>query len=83
MIMEELKALLENVSDSYYDFVQGMLLNAKEHYDRIDEIIAYIKDNPEANTSDILGWTLLTMDGIDYDNPVSIVDEDDEYEDEE
>lgn len=81
--MEELKALLENVSDSYYDFVQGMLLNAKEHYDRIDEIIAYIKDNPEANTSDILGWTLLTMDGIDYDNPVSIVDEDDEYEDEE
>ena len=75
--MEELKALLENVSDSYYDFVQGMLLNAKEHYDRIDEIIAYIKDNPEADTSDILGWTLLTMDVIDYDNPVSIVDEDD------
>lgn len=80
MIMEELKVLLENVSDSYYDFVQGMLLNAKEHYDRIDEIIAYIKDNPEADTSDILGWTLLTMDGIDIDNPVSIVDEDDEDE---
>ena len=78
--MEELKVLLENVSDSYYDFVQGILLSAKEHYDRIDEIIAYIKDNPKANTSDIIGWLLLTMDGIDCDNPVSIIDEDDEDE---
>ncbi len=83
MIMEELKVLLENVSDSYYDFVLGMLQSAREHYDRIDEIIAYIKDNPEADTSDILGWTWSTMDGIDLDNPVSIVDEDDEDEDEE
>lgn len=81
--MEELKVLLENVSDSYYDFVQGMLLNAKEHYDRIDEIIAYIKDNPKADTSDILGWDSATFDGIDFNNPVSIVDEDDEDEDEE
>lgn len=83
MIMEELKVLLENVSDSYYDFVLGMLQSAREHYDRIDEIIAYIKDNPEADTSDILGWTWSTMDGNDLDNPVSIVDEDDEDEDEE
>ena len=45
---------------------------------RIDEIIAYIKDNPKADTSDIIGWLLLTMDGIDCDNPVSIVDEYDE-----
>nr|DAL87938.1 MAG TPA: hypothetical protein [Caudoviricetes sp.] len=78
--MEELKALLENVSDSYYDFVRAMLQSAKEHYDRIDEIIAYIKDNPEANTSDILGWDSATFDGIDFENPVSIVNEDDEDE---
>ena len=78
--MEELKTLLENVSDSYYDFVRAMLQSAKEHYDRIDEIIAYINDNPEADTSDILGWDLATFDGIDFDNPVSIVDEDDEDE---
>lgn len=75
--MEELKVLLENVSDSYYDFVRAMLQSAKEHYDRIDEIIAYIKDNPEADTSDILGWVSETFDGINFDNPVSIVDEDD------
>ena len=78
--MEELKALLENVSDSYYDFVRAMLQSAKEHYDRIDEIIAYIKDNPEANTSDILGWDSATFDGIDFEKPVSIVNEDDEEE---
>ena len=78
--MEELKALLENVSDSYYDFVRAMLQSAKEHYDRIDEIIEYIKDNPEANTSDILGWDPATFDGIDFENPVSIVNEDDEDE---
>lgn len=82
MIMEELKVLLENVSDSYYDFVLGMLQSAREHYDRIDEIIAYIKDNPEADTSDILGWTWSTMDGIDIDNPVSIVDDEDDEDEE-
>jgi hypothetical protein len=80
--MEELKVLLENVSDSYYDFVLGMLQSAREHYDRIDEIIAYIKDNPEADTSDILGWTWSTMDGIDIDNPVSIVDDEDDEDEE-
>lgn len=45
--MEELKALLENVSDSYYDFVRAMLQSAKEHYDRIDEIIAISRIIPK------------------------------------
>lgn len=81
--MEELKELLENVSDTYYDFVRGMLADAEENIDRLDEIIAYIKDNPEATTSDILGWTLETLYGFDLDNVESIVVDDDEVDEEE
>lgn len=71
--MNELEKLLNEVSDSYFDFVMGMMSEAKEHPDRLKDIIAFIKDNPEAKTSDILGWALSTLDGIDLENPKSIV----------
>ena len=80
--MEELKELLENVKDSYYDFVRGMLSEAKEHSDRLDEIVAYIKNNPAADTSDILGWALENLDGIDLESPESIVVDDEEIDNE-
>lgn len=80
--MEELKILLEGVKDSYYDFVRGMMSEAEEYPERINEIITYIKENPEADTSDILGWTLETLDGIDLESPESIVVDDEEEEEE-
>lgn len=74
--MEELKELLKNVKDSYYDFVMGILSEAKNHPERTDKIINYIKENPEADTSEIVGWVLESLDGINLENPKSIVEDD-------
>jgi len=55
--MDELRKLLENVSDSYKDFVDGLCSLAKE-YDEIDILIDYIKENPEANSSEIIHFMM-------------------------
>lgn len=82
--MKELEKLLESVKDSYYDFVVGIMADVREYPDRIDEVIEYINNNPEATSSDIVGWMLETLDGIDWDNPpeVIIVDDEDESDEE-
>ena len=51
-MVEILRKLLENVSDSYIDFVHGCLALAKK-YNAYDYIIKYIENNPDATTSDI------------------------------
>ena len=76
--MEELRQLLLQVSDSYSDFVHGVMLDARDNPDRLDDIIQFIKDNPEATTSDIIGWTMVEIDGIDPDNPPPLILTDDE-----
>lgn len=53
MTEQELRELLENVSDSYPDFVSCGISVAKNH-NSIDEIGNFIKNNPEAKTSDVI-----------------------------
>ena len=48
----DFKGILESVSDSYKDFVNGMLLSVKTDEDR-DRIADFIKEHPSADTSDI------------------------------
>lgn len=52
MNMSEFKIILENVSDTYKDFVNGMLLSVKNDEDR-DKVAEFISKNPKADTSDI------------------------------
>jgi len=51
--MEELKILLENVEDSYDDFVKGMLkaikIDGKEK-----EALRFLKEHPNAKTDEII-----------------------------
>lgn len=49
----ELIEMLTNVSDSYPDFVYGVALAAKKTNTR-DELVEFIRDNPQADTSDII-----------------------------
>ena len=81
--MEELRQLLLQVSDSYTDFVYGVMAVARDFPERLNDIIDYLKEHSDTNTSDFLGWLWTEVEGIDLDNPVllEIVD-DDEYEDE-
>lgn len=55
MEMEELRMLLENVEDSYSDFVSGVEAYVHERPNEIKEIKSFIRKNPEATSSDILG----------------------------
>lgn len=71
--MEELKNLLENISDSYYDFVVGILNKAKRYPEKSDELIEYIKNNPNIHTSEVVEWVLKTFDKIDLSAPKSII----------
>ena len=80
--MEELKKLLENVSDTYSDFVHSIMLDARDYPEKIDEIKDFIKGNPSATTSDILEWSTTYIHGIDLDNPPELILTDDDEDDE-
>ena len=51
--MHTLKKALCEVSDSYDDFVRGVLAFVTKNPDNADAIMKYIEDNPDANTSEI------------------------------
>ena len=52
--MEELTMLLNNVSDSYFDFVDSVLDYAGRKKERLQAVLTFIKSNPSAKSSDII-----------------------------
>lgn len=60
----ELRECLERVSDSYDDFVDGGLMTAKNHDGYAEKLIAFIKSNPNATTSDIIKYETEKILGI-------------------
>lgn len=76
--MDELEQLLLQVSDSYYGFVRGILGSARDYPERLKDIIQFIKDNPQATTSDIGKWVITNVEGIDLDNPPELILVDDD-----
>lgn len=54
--MSELKNLLLNVPDSYYDFVESLLDEARKSDKRKQGLIKYLKANPKATTSEVLSY---------------------------
>ena len=64
-IMGELKVLLSNVSDAYYDFIYGMLKYVDGDASRCAILSDYIRNHPEAESSDIIKFATFNMDLID------------------
>ncbi len=56
--MEKLTEMLNNVPDSYYDFVAGVLNYAKRSSNNLSKITTYIERHPGAGTSEILDYML-------------------------
>ena len=56
--MERLKELLDNVHDSYYDFVVGVLGYAKKSNDNLEEMTAYLEQHPDAGSSEIIEFMI-------------------------
>lgn len=63
--MDELKELLENVSGSYKDFVDGVLLSLENLDEERQMMIDYIKDNPDKTSSDIIEFLDELEDAIE------------------
>ena len=61
---ERLKFLLDNVSDSYPDFVTGSLRCAKKYKGAASKLIQFIENNPTVTTSDITQYETEEILGI-------------------
>jgi len=49
----KLRKMLENVSDSYSDFVIGTLLSFVNSKENQEKMIKFLEDNPDATSSDV------------------------------
>lgn len=63
-LLKELRECLENVSDSYDDFVEGGIMTAKNHVGYAEKLLAHIKANPNETTSDIIKYETEELLGI-------------------
>ena len=64
----ELKNMLENVSDSYFDFVDSIICDCKaQNVEFTASIIDFINENPNAKSSEIIEYELYML-GLPYCN---------------
>ena len=52
--MVELRELLENIEDSYKDFVEAICHYAQKSPSRLEILLEYIKTNPSVKSSDVV-----------------------------
>lgn len=52
--MEEFAIALQKVSDSYDDFVIGVMAYVKKKPEHLDDVKKFMENNPKASSSDIL-----------------------------
>ncbi|MCM1208046.1 MAG: hypothetical protein NC309_03910 [Ruminococcus sp.] len=52
--MEELTCLLNNIEDSYYDFITARLHYAEKTQERQDTVLKYLKNNPKVKSYDVI-----------------------------
>ena len=64
--MEELVAKLENVPDSYFGFVAGVVAYAKTKPDNLKKVLRFLNDNPDLSSSEILRFVVTQPDFHDY-----------------
>ena len=62
--LQELKTLLKNVPDSYSFFADGLYNDTRDDKRLIKPISDFIKNNPHANSSDVLEYCLDLYDEL-------------------
>ncbi len=60
--MKELESLLNNVSDTYEDFITGIMQYARKKQSRLDAVLGFIKEHPNATSSDIVYFVSIQPD---------------------
>lgn len=66
--MNELIELLNKVNDAYYDFIVGVTQYCKRKPARLETVLQYLKEHPDADSSDI---TEFIVDQPDYKDDIS------------
>lgn len=51
--MSELRTMLENLSDVYDDYAEGIMCIIRKKPELEEKTIRFIKENPDANTSQV------------------------------
>ena len=64
--MDRLISLLNNVSDTYFDFVIGVSNYAKRSESNLNTMISFIENNPDALSSDIIRYMIDQDNYFDY-----------------
>ena len=54
--MEELRKKLEGVSDTYLDFILGVMTYCKKKDERLRAVMKFMDDNPLATSSEIIDF---------------------------
>lgn len=54
--IDELEILLRNVKDGYPDFIDCVIYNAEEDEDVLLDMLDFMRDNPDATSSDIIRY---------------------------
>ena len=52
--MDELKSLLDNINDSYTDFVDAIMHYAKKKPSRLEAVVSFLRSNPGVDSSDVI-----------------------------
>lgn len=63
--MEELTELLNEIEDSYEDFVLAITHYSKKNTSRLDAVLDFLRDNPYAKSSDVIGFVSNQSDFVE------------------
>ena len=63
-MLNEIKELLIQIHDSYYDFVEGVMMLARKSKHRQIDLLDYLKNHPDASSSDVLEYLYDHRDSI-------------------
>ncbi|MBQ9443428.1 MAG: hypothetical protein IJU43_03920 [Lachnospiraceae bacterium] len=64
--MKDLEKMLKEVTGSYDDFIRTVMWFAKKDQTHAETMKEYIKNNPTANSSDILKYMIEIPEFLDY-----------------
>ena len=60
--MQELIEKLNNIPNSYFDFVSAIVSYAKKNPERLKKVLQFLNDNPGASSSDVIYFVSMQED---------------------
>ncbi|MBR3636301.1 MAG: hypothetical protein IKN45_00105, partial [Lachnospiraceae bacterium] len=62
LLLDQLKIRLENIKDSYFDFVDAIIHYAKRKQEHLDLLNKFLDEHPETSTSDVVYFVSIQPD---------------------